>query len=145
MIGRVAAAVAGAVVLALPGAASAQQSPSQESAVPIPPGQIEGAVGRRDGLADDLLRRTGVPGIAVAVVHDDKVVYTKGFGVRKAGTDERVDEHTVFQLASLSKPLGATVIARSVGHGKLSWDDPITDYLPHFRLADPFTTGALIT
>src|SRR5215217_1728564 len=49
MIGRLSAAVAAAVVLALPGATSAQQSPSQESAVPIPPGQIEAAVGRLDG------------------------------------------------------------------------------------------------
>src|SRR4051812_14012011 len=140
MIGRVAAGVAAAVGLALAGAASAQKSPSQESAVPIPPGQIQVAVGRLDGLANDLLQRTGVPGLAVAVVHDDKVVYAKGFGVRKVGTDERVDKNTVFQLASVSKPLGATVIARSVGRGKVSWDDPITDYLPHFRLSDPFTT-----
>jgi CubicO group peptidase (beta-lactamase class C family) len=140
MIGRVAAAVAAAVGLALPGAASAQQSPSQESAVPIPPGQIEAAVGRIDGLAEDLLQRTGVPGLAVAVVHDDKVVYAKGFGVRKVGTDERVDENTVFQLASVSKPLGATVIAGSVGRGKVSWEDPINVYLPDFALSDPFTS-----
>src|SRR4051794_16531320 len=140
MIGRVAAAVAAAVGLALPGAASAQQSPSQESAVPIPPGQIEAAVGRIDGLAEDLLQRTGVPGLAVAVVHDDQVVYAKGFGVRKVGTDEPVDENTVFQLASVSKPLGATVIAGSVGRGKVSWEDPINEYLPHFALADPFTS-----
>jgi CubicO group peptidase (beta-lactamase class C family) len=140
MIGRLPAALVAAVVLALPGAASARQSPSQESAVPIPPGQIEAAVGRLDGLADDLLRRTGVPGLAVAVVRDDKVVYAKGFGVRRVGTDERVDENTVFQLASVSKPLGATVIARSVGRGKVDWDDPVTEYLPRFRLADPFTS-----
>jgi CubicO group peptidase (beta-lactamase class C family) len=140
MIGRLPAAVIAAVVLALPGAASAQQSPSQESAVPIPPGQIEAAVRRLDGLADGLLRRTGVPGLAVAVVHDDKVVYAKGFGVRKVGTDERVDENTVFQLASVSKPLGATVIARSVGRGRVGWDDPIIEYLPRFRLSDPFTS-----
>jgi CubicO group peptidase (beta-lactamase class C family) len=108
--------------------------------VPIRPGQIEAAVGQLDGLADDLLRRTGVPGLAVAVVHDDKVVYAKGFGVRSVGTDERVDENTVFQLASVSKPLGATVIARSVGRGNVDWDDPVTDYLPRFRLADPFTS-----
>jgi CubicO group peptidase (beta-lactamase class C family) len=140
MIGRLSAALVAAGVLALPGAASAQQSPSQESAVPIPPGQIDAAIGQLDGLADGLMRQTGVPGLAVAVVHDDKVVYAKGFGVRKVGTDERVDENTVFQLASLSKPLGATVIARSVGRGKPGWDDPVTKYLPRFKLSDPFTT-----
>jgi CubicO group peptidase (beta-lactamase class C family) len=132
--------VVAVVVLALPGAASAQRSPAQESAVPIPPGQIEAAVGRLDGLADGLLRRTGVPGLAIAVVKDDKVVYAKGFGVRKVGTKARVDENTVFQLASVSKPLGATVIARSVGRGSVGWDDPVVEYLPRFRLSDPFTT-----
>jgi len=140
MIGRLPAALVAAAGLALSGAASAQQSPSQESAVPIPSGQIEAAIGRLDGLADGLMRQTGVPGLAVAVVHDDRVVYAKGFGVRKVGTDERVDANTVFQLASVSKPLGATVIARSVGRGKVGWDDPVTRYLPRFRLSDPFTS-----
>src|SRR5829696_4284064 len=133
-----------AALLALPGAASAQSqsqlSPSQESAVPIPPGQIDAAIARIDGLAGDLMQRTGVPGMAIAVVRDDKVVYAKGFGVRKVGSPGRVDENTVFQLASVSKPLGATVISRSVGRGRLSWDDPVTKYLPTFALSDPFTT-----
>src|SRR5215208_6850336 len=83
-----------AALLALPGAASAQSqsqlSPSQESAVPIPPGQIDAAIARIDGLAGDLMQRTGVPGMAIAVVHDDKVVYAKGFGVRKVGSPGRV-------------------------------------------------------
>jgi CubicO group peptidase (beta-lactamase class C family) len=140
MIGRLPAALVAVAGLAFPGAAWSQQSPSQESAVPIPPGRIEAAVGQLDGLADGLLRRTDVPGLAVAVVHDDKVVYAKGFGVRRVGTDERVDENTVFQLASVSKPLGATVIARSVGRGRVGWDDPVTEYLPRFRLSDPFAS-----
>jgi CubicO group peptidase (beta-lactamase class C family) len=140
ILSRLHTALVAAAVLALPAAASAQQSPSQESAVPIPPGQIDAAIGQLDGLADGLMQQTGVPGLAVAVVYHDKVVYAKGFGVRKVGTDERVDENTVFQLASLSKPLGATVIARSVGRGKLGWDDPVTRYLPRFKLSDPFTT-----
>lgn len=62
----------------------------------------------RDACA---MRRTGVPGLAVAVVHDDKVVYLKGYGVRKVGTNQRVDADTVFMLASVSKPLGASVVA----------------------------------
>jgi CubicO group peptidase (beta-lactamase class C family) len=131
------------LLLAVPAAAlaqSSQSSPAEESAVPIPPGQIDAAVGQLDGLAEDVMRRTGVPGLAVAVVHDDKVVYAKGFGVRKAGTDRRVDENTVFQLASVSKPLGATAIARSVGRGDVRWDDPIKQYLPWFKLSDPSTT-----
>ena len=61
------------------------------------------------------MQRSGVPGVAVAVVKDDAVVYSKGFGVRRVGTNDKVDQNTVFQLASVSKPLGATVIARAVG------------------------------
>jgi CubicO group peptidase (beta-lactamase class C family) len=131
------------LVLALPAAAwaqSSEQNPAEESAVPIPPGQIEAAVGQLDGLAQGLMQTTGIPGLAVAVVHEDKVVYAKGFGVRKAGTNERVDENTVFQLASVSKPLGATAIARSVGRGEVGWDDPITEHLPWFELSDRSTT-----
>ena len=131
------------LLLALPAAAwaqSSQPSPAEESAVPIPPGQIDAAVGQLDALAQDVMGRTGVPGLAIAVVHEDKVVYAKGFGVRKVGTDRRVDENTVFQLASVSKPLGATAIARSVGRGDVGWDDPITKYLSGFKLSDPSTT-----
>jgi CubicO group peptidase (beta-lactamase class C family) len=141
MARRLSAVLIIGALLALPVAASAQeQSPAEESAVPIPPGQIEAAVGQLDGLAADLMQKTGIPGLAIAVVHDDAVVYAKGFGVRKAGTNRRVDENTVFQLASVSKPLGATAIARSVGRGNVGWDDPVTKYLPGFKLSDPFTT-----
>ena len=62
-------------------------------------------------LAQDTLKRTGVPGMAIVVVYKDKAVYLKGFGVRKAGTEEPIDADTVFQLASLSKPITSTVMA----------------------------------
>src|SRR3954447_9804617 len=62
---------------------------------------------------DELARKTietgAAPGLAIAVVHDDKVVYLKGFGHREAGKPDLVDADTVFQLASLSKPISATV------------------------------------
>src|SRR4051812_50228366 len=118
MVGRVVAAVAAAVGLALSGAASAQQSPSQESAVPIPPGQIEAAVGRIDGLADDLLQRTGGPGLAVAGVHDGKGGYSEGFGGRKGGAGRRGGEKTGFSLAAGAQPPGAPGIARPGGRGE---------------------------
>src|SRR5215211_5584483 len=82
MIRKLSAVLVACASLALTGAAAAQ-SPGAESAVPIPPGQIDAAVRQLDELANGLLVRTGVPGMAVAVVHDDKVVYAKGFGVRK--------------------------------------------------------------
>jgi CubicO group peptidase (beta-lactamase class C family) len=118
----------------------AGNSPAAASAVEIPASRIDDAVRALDGIAQDLLARTGVPGMAIAVVHDDAVVYAKGFGVRQVGTDQKVDEHTVFQLASMSKPVGATVIAGLVGQGKVQWHAPIVKYWPGFALADPYVT-----
>ena len=91
------------------------------------------------------MRKTGIPGMAVAVVHDGKTLYAKGFGVKDgnaADDDERnrVDPDTVFQLASLSKPLSATVVAHQVGVNAIGWDTPIVAKLPWFALSDPVVT-----
>lgn len=123
---------------------AADESPSEVSAVTIPPGQVDHAVASLDGLAQALLDKTGVPGMAVAVVHDDKVVYLKGFGVKEAGTTQRVDPDTVFELASVSKPLGATVVAALVGRGVIKWDDPVSKYVPGFTLSNPYV-GRTVT
>ena len=101
---------------------------------------MEQAVARLDGLVQTLMQSTGLPGLAVAVVHGDRVVYARGFGYRRAGRPERVDADTVFQLASVSKPLGATVVAAAVGRGWIAWETPVASKLPWFRLADPIVT-----
>nr|MCH9701427.1 serine hydrolase [Actinomycetes bacterium] len=86
----------------------------------------------------------GIPGLAITVVHGGKTVYAKGFGVKNTQLPDepgnQVDPDTVFQLASLSKPLGATVVAHQVGQGGISWDTPIVDELPWFALSDPAVT-----
>lgn len=104
------------------------------------PERVAAAVTRLDALIDQTLARTGVPGLAVAVVYRDEVVYLRGFGVREAGTEARVDADTVFQLASVSKPIAATVVAAVVGDGALTWDDPIVKHDPTFALHDPYVT-----
>ena len=91
-------------------------------------------------IVEQMQQRTGVPGIAVAVVHNDKVVYSHGFGVRSVTTKEPVTTDTVFQLASVSKPLGAAVVAAAVGKGKLKWEDPVRKFLPDFKLSDRYVT-----
>src|SRR5450755_1855179 len=128
-----------AVVLSTAAEAPAQTRvpPSEISAVVVPPGQIDRAVRAVGGIARGLLRKTGVPGMAIAIVHDDRVVYLQGFGVRRAGTPKLVDADTVFELASLSKPVGAAVIAGAVGRGCVQWTDPVATYLPGFTLSDP--------
>ncbi|HET9392510.1 MAG TPA: serine hydrolase [Candidatus Rubrimentiphilum sp.] len=117
--------------------------PAAFSAVTIPPQRINHAVAALDTIARNMQRKTGVPGMSIAVVHNDKVVYLKGFGVRKAGTNERVDADTVFELASVSKPVGAAVIAGAVGRGVVKWTDPLRKYLPGFALADPYVSRTI--
>src|SRR5262249_57049390 len=85
----------------------------------------------------------GVPGLAIAGVHADRVVYLKGFGVREIGAPGPIDADTVFQLASVSKPLTTTVIAGLVGDGTITWDARIADLDPAFRLWGDFVSGAV--
>jgi CubicO group peptidase (beta-lactamase class C family) len=104
---------------------------------------VKEALPKLDTLAEKKLKKTGVPGMAIAVVHKDKVVYLKGFGVRQAGKEGQVDPDTVFQLASVSKPLTSTVLAALVGEGIIKWDDRVVDRDPAFRLLDPWATREL--
>lgn len=112
---------------------------------PQPPPQltqtkVDDAVGKLDGIVRSGMRKTGVPGVAVVVVHKDRVVYLKGFGERRAGQPGTVDPDTVFELASLSKPLASTVVAGVVGSKTIAWDDPVAGRLPGFALRDPWVT-----
>ncbi len=99
------------------------------------------AVQQLPGIVENAMQRTGVPGVAVAVVHNDQVIFSQGFGVRSTKTNEPVSTDTVFQLASVSKPLGATVVAAAVSDKDLKWTDPITKFLPKFTLSNKYVTG----
>lgn len=125
------------------GDSTAPSNPAAVAGVDIPAGQIDDAVEQLDGLVDTLMKDSAVPGMAVAVVHDGRTVYAKGFGVREEGTDDKVDTGTVFQLASMSKAVGATVVAHEVGAGTVGWDTPVTENLPWFALNDPWVTDHL--
>ena len=116
------------------------EPPPLVAAMPLPDNAVDNAVARLDGIVGDLMSSSGIPGMAVAVVHGGKTLYAKGFGVRDIGKPDKVDADTVFQLASLSKPLSATVVAHQVGAGPLRWDTPVVDKLPWFALSDPGVT-----
>ncbi|BBX41868.1 serine hydrolase [Mycobacterium simiae] len=128
-----------------PPSALSQAPPNEVSGLDIPPGRIDDAIAKVDGLVGDLMRSTGVPGMSVAVVRGGKAVYAKGFGVKDAskgnGKDNRVDADTVFQLASVSKSVGATVVAHAVTGNLISWDTPVAAELPWFGLSDPYVTS----
>ncbi|WID98515.1 serine hydrolase domain-containing protein [Bosea vestrisii] len=86
------------------------------------------------------MKAFSVPGVAVGIVHDDKLIYTKGFGVRELGKPEQVTPETIFQIGSTTKAFLATTLAQAVDAGRLGWSDPVIDHVPEFQLADPWVT-----
>ena len=85
----------------------------------------------------------GAPGLAIAVVHKDRVVLAAGFGVRDVSTGEAVDEHTLFHVGSTTKAFTAVAAGLLVEEGRLAWNDKVIDHLPAFRVADPYVTSEL--
>lgn len=95
-----------------------------------------------DSLVVLTLKTFDVPGIAVAVIKDDRVIHSKGYGVRSLKNNLPVDENTLFGIASNSKAFTASALAMMVDQGKLSWDDKVIDHIPGFRMYDPYVTDA---
>jgi CubicO group peptidase (beta-lactamase class C family) len=81
-----------------------------------------------------------VPGMAVAVVRNDSIIFAQGFGVREIGKPEKVDANTVFAIASNTKAFTSAGLAILVDEKKISWDDRVVKYLPFFELYDPWVT-----
>ena len=93
-----------------------------------------------DDYVNKAIKDWDVPGVAIAIVKDDKIVFAKGYGVREIGKPDKVDERTIFAIGSSSKAFTAATIAMLVDEGKLKWDDPATKYLPGFQVYDPVVT-----
>jgi CubicO group peptidase (beta-lactamase class C family) len=98
-----------------------------------------------DAFIAKTLKQYQVPGAAVAVVRDGKVIMLKGYGVSGATKPDKVDENTIFQLASITKTFTAAAAGTVVDKGKLDWDTPIFNYLPEFVAYDPYMTRYLTT
>jgi CubicO group peptidase (beta-lactamase class C family) len=95
-----------------------------------------------DALVERTLKTFNVPGIAVGVVKDGKLIHAKGYGIANLSTGNKVDEHTLFGVASNSKAFTTATISMLVDEGKMSWDDKVTDHIPGFRMYDPYVTEA---
>lgn len=93
-----------------------------------------------DSYLERALRTFEVPGIAVAVVRDGKPVYSKGFGVRRFGAPDKVDENTLFQIGSTTKAFTVATMATLVDEGKLKWDSPVRDVMKTFEMYDPYVS-----
>ncbi len=81
-----------------------------------------------------------VPGLAIAVVKDGKLVLARGYGVCELGKNRNVTEDTAFPIASCAKSITAACVAMLVEEGKARWDDPVVKHLPGFELSDTYLT-----
>ena len=94
---------------------------------------------------DDLVEKTrttfNVPGIAVAIIKDGKIVVSKGYGVTNINTQQKVDGNTLFGIASNSKAFTSTALAILVDEGKIDWDDKVKKYLPEFKMYNDYVTN----
>lgn len=118
-----------ALTAALP--ADAQQ---RNAASHAPPAEL-------DAYTRQAVRDWGLPGVAVAAVRGDSVLFVRGYGVREIGGRDSVDEHTAFDAASLSKSFTATIVAMLVDEGRMRWDAPVRTYLPELAFSDPYLTA----
>jgi CubicO group peptidase (beta-lactamase class C family) len=104
---------------------------------------IETKVKEFDAYVEKSFNLYQVPGLALTVVKDGKVIFKKGYGVSKLGTTNMVDTQTLFGCGSTTKAMTATCMAILVDEGKVKWDDPVINYLPDFQLYDPYMTREL--
>jgi CubicO group peptidase (beta-lactamase class C family) len=99
-----------------------------------------------DGVHDYIekaMARWGVPGLAIAVIKEGRLILSRGYGVRTVGTDARVDAETVFPIASCTKPFTAAAIAKLLDDGRLQWDDVIAKHLPELQFSDAELTSKI--
>ncbi len=127
-----------------------QQSPTQPMPyrVALRPDQVQPLpadfnVAAIESLAEQLTYGNRVPGMAMAIVQNGRILSARGYGVTDISNPQQVDAHTVFRLASLSKAFAGTMAGLLVNDGTLRWDSKVTDYVPGFRLATPEATNKL--
>ena len=97
-----------------------------------------------DAYAQKVREDWRIPGMAIAIVKDDKVIFQKGYGVRDIGRPEPVDENTLFAVASNSKAFTTAGLAILIDEKKIGgWDDKVSRYLPEFQMYDPYVTNEL--
>jgi len=133
-----AALVMSALAVATPAAAQAVVAERPPVAAPAP---VD--VAALDAYIAKARADWDVPGLAVAIVKDGKIVLEKGYGVRERGRPEPVDARTLFAIASNTKAFTAAALAALVDQKRVSWDDPVRKYLPRLELRDPVASADL--
>jgi CubicO group peptidase (beta-lactamase class C family) len=120
--------------------ALAQSATPVAGATAVSRAQVQDAIVQLDELVHSALASSGVPGVAIAIVHGDETVDARGYGVRSVESGEPVTPETVFPIASMSKPVSSTVVAALVSEGLVDWDDRVAELLPGFEMSDPWVT-----
>jgi CubicO group peptidase (beta-lactamase class C family) len=90
------------------------------------------------------MKLLGIPGVGLALIDHDKVVFQGGFGERELGKPEKVDENTLFMAASNTKGMTTLLLAELVDERKLRWDEPVVQVYPPFKLGDADTTKKVL-
>ena len=94
-----------------------------------------------DSIVQSSMTKMPLAGLAVAVVKDGKVIHSKGYGVSSIESGKKVDENTLFAIASNSKAFTTAALAMLVDEGKLNWNDKVVDHIPEFKMYDPYITA----
>lgn len=102
--------------------------------------EIQDVLAELEAYANEQINAQKVPGMAYAIVKDDQVIYAKGFGVKKYGASDPVDENTVFEIGSNSKAFGTAVAGMLVEEGAMNWTDKVTDDLSDFKMHESWVT-----
>ncbi|MEM1282158.1 MAG: serine hydrolase domain-containing protein, partial [Chlamydiota bacterium] len=104
---------------------------------------LNSTIAKLESFVQEGMKQSHVPGVAIAIVYQGEVVYVKGFGYRNIEKKLEVTPNTIFQLASVSKPITSTILAILVGEAKIDWNSKIEQLNPLFRLSDPWVTSQL--
>jgi len=102
--------------------------------------ELKSIIAQFDTTAEKERQEWGVPGMAIAIVKDGKIIFAKGYGVKEAGKSDPVTNTTVFEIGSVSKSFTAALVAEQVDKGKMNWTDPVIWYVPDFQMKDPWVT-----
>jgi beta-lactamase class C len=105
--------------------------------LPVSKIELDNFLADFDELTNELFKDSKSPGAAVAIVKNGRIIYGKGFGVKKVNTNDSIDIHTVFRIGSVSKTFAGVLTGKMVNQHKLSWDDPVQLYFPEFNLQNP--------
>ncbi len=107
----------------------------------ITPSQAQLKTANIDTLVEHAMQKFGVQGLSLGIIKDGQVVHSRGYGINTIHQNKKVDEHTRFAIASNTKAFTSAAIAILVDEGKLNWEDKVIDYIPEFKMYDPYVTA----